>query len=184
MAFCLGTPKEESQNCPVWTPRTLWVHNFLLRPLIGWGLKQTCSSPWELSNGVLHSTCTHRGRVDSQLLVVGSQIASLTPDPSFCHNLCCRCPNGSCEAIFDMYTLITFQWYEKHLKVRCFDTYNQTLKFWESRRTPKSPFRECECHHHTLPKVGLRQITYKRKIYSHIQNLHCQFFNYSCCHNL
>ncbi len=43
---------------------------------LGWGLKQTCSFPWELSNGVSHSTCTHRGRVDSRLLMVGSQTAS------------------------------------------------------------------------------------------------------------
>ncbi len=69
---------------------------------LGWGLKQTCSSFLELSNGVLHSICTHRGRVDSWLLVVGSQTTSLTFDLSFCHNLCCRCPNGSCEAIFDI----------------------------------------------------------------------------------
>jgi hypothetical protein len=67
---------------------------------LGWSLKQTCSFPWELSNGVLHSTCTHRGRVDSQLLMVGSQTTDLTPSLSFVHNLCCRCPNGSCEAIF------------------------------------------------------------------------------------
>ncbi len=53
-----------------------------------------------------HSTCTHWGQVDSQLLVVKSQIASLTPDPSFCHNSCCRCPNGSCEAIFDSFPMI------------------------------------------------------------------------------
>jgi hypothetical protein len=37
---------------------------------LGWGLKQTCSSPWRLANGVFHSTCTHRGRVDSWLLMV------------------------------------------------------------------------------------------------------------------
>ncbi len=47
------------------------------------GLKKTCSFPRELFNGVSHSICTHRGRVDSQLLVVVSQIGSLTPDPSF-----------------------------------------------------------------------------------------------------
>ncbi len=41
--------------------------------------------------------------------------------------------------------------------MRCFDPCNQNLKFWKSRKTPKSPFRECECHPHTLPKVGLRQ---------------------------
>jgi hypothetical protein len=33
---------------------------------------------------------------------------------------------------------------------------NRTLKFWESPMTPKSPFWECECHPHTLPKVGLQ----------------------------
>ncbi len=56
---------------------------------LGWGLKQTCSFPWELSNSVLHSPCTHRGRVNSRLLVVENQTISLTPDPSFAHNLCC-----------------------------------------------------------------------------------------------
>jgi hypothetical protein len=79
---------------------------------LGWGLKQTCSSRQELSNDVLHFTCTHRGRVDSQLLMVGSQTVSLTPDLSFCHNLCYICPNGSCESIFDIYISIAFQWYK------------------------------------------------------------------------
>jgi hypothetical protein len=65
----------------------------------GRGLNQSCSSRRELSNSVSHFTCTHRNRVDSRLLVVRSQIASLTPGLSFDHNLCCRCPNGSCEAI-------------------------------------------------------------------------------------
>jgi len=123
---------------------------------LGWSLKQTCSSPWELSNGVSHSTYTHWGQVDSRLLMVGSQTASLTPDLSFYHNLCCKCLNDSCKAIFDIYTSITFQWYKERLKMRCFDPCNWTLKFQKSRRTPKSPFRECECHPHTLPKVGLR----------------------------
>jgi hypothetical protein len=65
-------------------------------------LKKTCSSPQELSNSVLHSFCTPRGRVDYRLFVVRSQIASLTPDPSFDHNLCCKCLNGPCKAIFDI----------------------------------------------------------------------------------
>jgi len=121
---------------------------------LGWGLKQTCSSPWELSNDVSHFNFAHQGRVDSWLLVVvvGGQIANLTPGPSFPHNLCYKCLNGSCEPIFDIYTLTNFQWYEKHPNARCFDPYNRTLKFWESSRTPKSPFRECEFHPHTLPK--------------------------------
>jgi hypothetical protein len=75
---------------------------------LGQGLKQTCSSPWELSNDVLHSTCTHRDRVDSWLLMVRGQIANLTSGPSFDHNLCYKCPNGSCKAILDIYTSRNF----------------------------------------------------------------------------
>ncbi len=119
-----------------------------------WDLKQTYSSLQELSNGVLHSTCTYRGWVDSRLLVVGSQIVKLTSNLSFIHNLCYRCPNDSCKAIFDIYTLKPFQRYKEHFKGRCFDPYNQTLNFWESRGTPKSPFQECECHPHTPSKWG------------------------------
>ncbi len=103
-----------------------------------------------------HSTCTHRGWVDSRLLVVGSQTASSTPGPSFDHNLCYRCPNGSCEAIFDIYITRTFQRYKEHLKARCFDLYNRTLKFWESQGTLSSHFWECKSHLHTCVKVGLR----------------------------
>jgi hypothetical protein len=69
---------------------------------LGRGFKRTCSSPWELSNGVSHSTCTHRDRVDSWLLMVGGQIASLTPGRSFAYDLCYKCPNGSCEAILEI----------------------------------------------------------------------------------
>jgi hypothetical protein len=94
---------------------------------LGWGLKKTCSSPQELFNGVSHLTCTHQNRVDFQLLVVGSQIGSLTSSPSFNHNLCYKCPNGSCEAIFDIYTLRPFQRYKEHLNTRCFAP---TIKFW------------------------------------------------------
>jgi hypothetical protein len=125
---------------------------------LGWGLKQTCSFRWWLFNGVPHSTCMHWGRANSRLLVVESQTASLTPGLSFNHNLCCRCPNGSCEAIFDIYSSRPFQWYKEHIKAMCFDPCNRALKFWESRGTLSSHFWECESHPHTCPKVGLRQI--------------------------
>jgi hypothetical protein len=101
-----------------------------------------------------HVICTQGNRVDSRLLVVGSQTANLTPGPSFAHNLCCRCWNGSCEAIFDSYASRPFQRYKHHFKARCFGPCNRVLSFWESRRTPKSPFRECECHPHTPSKWG------------------------------
>jgi hypothetical protein len=119
--------------------------------------KANLESPWELSNGVSHSTCTHQGRVDSRLLVVGSQTASLTPGPSFDHNLCCRCPNA--RPFRDSYTSRPFRWYKEHLKARCFDCCNRTLSFLESWRTLKSHFQECEWRPHTSLKVGLRHIS-------------------------
>ncbi len=57
------------------------------------GLKTSCSSRQELSKAVLHFQIGHREEVNSRLLMVESQTASLTPDPSFGHNLCFRCPN-------------------------------------------------------------------------------------------
>jgi hypothetical protein len=135
-----GVPKLSRFGLP-----GLWT---LITPLpkFGWGqaLNQSCISPWELSNGVSHSPCTHRNWVDSRLLMVGSQIASLTPGPSFDHNLCCRCPNGSCEAILDIYISRPFQQYKECPNARCFDPCNFALSFWESRRTHKCHFRECE----------------------------------------
>jgi hypothetical protein len=41
---------------------------------------------------MLHSQIWCQEEVYSWLLVVGSQIANLIPDPSFAHNLGCRCP--------------------------------------------------------------------------------------------
>jgi hypothetical protein len=71
---------------------------------LGWSLKQSFIFLWELSNAKSHSSCRRRIRVDSRLLVVGSQTGSLTPGPSFDHNVCWKCPNGSCEAISDICT--------------------------------------------------------------------------------
>jgi len=88
----------------------------------------------------------------------GQESNSLTPGPSFDHNLCCRCPNGSCEAILDIYISRPFQWYRENLNARCFDPYNRALSFQKSRRTPKSHFRECEWRPHTSLKVGLRHL--------------------------
>jgi len=92
--------------------------------------------------------------------VVGSQIVSLTLGPFFTHNLCCICPNDSCEAILDIYILRPFQRYKEHLNARCFDPCNCALSFWESRRTPKSHFRECEWRPHTSFKVGLQHFSH------------------------
>ncbi len=150
MTFCPGTPKVESRNCLGLDFLRLWTV-IASRPdlQLGRGLKQCCSSRRELSNAVSHSPSAHRERVDSRLLVVGSQTASLTPSPSFAHNLGCRCSNGSCEAILDIYISRPFQRYKEHLNARCFDPCNRLLSFWESRRTSSSHFWECEFHTHT-----------------------------------
>jgi hypothetical protein len=100
------------------------------------GLKQSYNSCWELSNGVSHTTCTHENWVDFRHFVVGSQTASLTPGLSFCHNLCYRYPNGSCEPILDIYTSIAFQRYKELFNARCFDLCNRSLKVWKSTETP------------------------------------------------
>jgi hypothetical protein len=103
-----------------------------------------------------HSSCRRRIWIDSRLLMVGSQTVNLTPDPSFAHNLHCRCPNGSCKAILDIYTSRPFHSYKEHPNARCFDPCNRALNFRESRRTPTSHFWDCEFHLHTYPKVRLR----------------------------
>jgi hypothetical protein len=120
------------------------------------GLNQSCSSPQELSNAMSHSCCRRQDEVDSRLFVIGSQTVNLTPGPSFAHNLGCRCPNGSCEAILDIYTSRPFQWYKEHPNARCFDPRTRALNFRKSRKTPISHFWECELHPHTYPKVGFR----------------------------
>jgi hypothetical protein len=95
-----------------------------------------------------HSFNRRWEEVDSRLLVVGSQIASLTPGPSFDHNLGCRCPNDTYEAILGIYTSWPFHWYKEHLNERFFDPWTWALSFWESRRTPTSHFWGCEFHLH------------------------------------
>jgi hypothetical protein len=45
--------------------------------------------------------------------MVRSKIDTLTPDPSFGHNLCCKYSNGPCESILDIQVLRVFQWYKE-----------------------------------------------------------------------
>jgi hypothetical protein len=80
----MGVPKSR-QLClsQLWNPITLRV-DLRLRC----GLKQSCSSHWELFNGMSHAFHSQVIWVDSWFFPV-----SLTPDPSFDHNLCFRCPN-------------------------------------------------------------------------------------------
>jgi hypothetical protein len=114
MSLFPGTPKLESRNCPETVPGGvpgLWE---LITPDYKvWsqrGLNQTCSPRRDLSNDVLHSQFGGREEVDSRLLVIGGQIVSLTPGPSFAHNLGYRYSNDQCEAIFYIYASRPFQW--------------------------------------------------------------------------
>jgi len=106
MALFPGTPKLESRNCPEIVPvGVLGLWKLITPDCNVWsqrGLNQTCSPCRDLFNALSHSPFGGREEVDSRLLVVGSQTASLTPGPSFAHNLACRCPNDQCKAIFDI----------------------------------------------------------------------------------
>jgi hypothetical protein len=147
MSLFPGTPKTpglESRNCPETVPGGvpgLWE---LITPdcevWLRRGLNQTCSPRRDLFNDLSHSQFGRWEEVDSWLLVVGSQTASLTPGPSFAHNLSCRCPNDQCEAIFDIYASRPFQWHQEHLNARCFGSCCRTLNIRESRRTPNPHF--------------------------------------------
>jgi hypothetical protein len=112
-------------DCKVWSQR---------------GLNQTCSPRRDLSNDVSHSQFGGQKEVDSRLLVVGSQTASLTPGPSFAHNLGYRCSNDQCEAIFYIYASRPFQWHQEHLNTRCFGPCCRALNIRESQRTPNPHF--------------------------------------------
>jgi hypothetical protein len=94
----LGSPEiSKVRILQLWGPITLCV-NLQLRL----GLKKSCSLHQELSNGMLHVTYTQGNWGNFQQLVVKNQIANLTLDPSFGHNLCLKCSNGSCKPILDI----------------------------------------------------------------------------------
>jgi hypothetical protein len=162
-----GTPGLESrncpENCPEWSPGTLGAHNSRLQSLIATKSNQTCSARRDLCNDVSHSQFGGREEVDSWLLVVGSQIASLTPSLSFAHNLGYRCPNGQCEAIFDIYASRPFQWHQEYLNARCFGPFCRTLNFRESRRTPNPHFFQVLGFTPTLGQSRVATVTIMEK---------------------
>jgi hypothetical protein len=162
MALFPETPKLESRNCPETVPVGVPGLQELITPdckvWLRRGLNQSCNPCRDLFNDISHSQFGGREDVDSRLLVVGSQTASLTPGPSFAHNLGYKCPNGQCEAIFDIYASRPFQWHQKHLNARCFEPCCRTLNIRESRRTPSPQLWECWASPPHLAKVGLRQL--------------------------
>ncbi len=138
----VGVSKSRQMGLPgLWSPITL-------RADLGsqCDLKKSFRSRRDLSNGMSHVLYSQVFRVDSRLLVVGSQNwqtpGNSTPDPSFGHNLCFRCPNEQCEPILNIYASRAFQWYKERHKTLRFDPCNCLLKFRESTGTP-------------FPKVGV-----------------------------
>jgi hypothetical protein len=83
-----------------------------------------------------HATCTQVNQGDSWLLMVGSQIDSLTPSLSFGHNLCFKCPNGSCENILDIYVVKKIQWDKELFNPISFDPCDCPLNIQESIEIP------------------------------------------------
>jgi hypothetical protein len=102
----VGIPKFPKLGLPqLWRPITLCAN---LRSR--WGPKNSCSPRQGLSNDMWHATCTQINQNDSRLLMVGSQIDSLTPGTSFGHNLRFKYPNGSHKLILDIYVLTHAKW--------------------------------------------------------------------------
>ncbi len=125
---------------------------------LGRGQKKSCNFPWELSNGVSHFTCTHRDRVYSWLLVVWSQIASLIFGPSFNRNFCYKCPNGSCEAISDIYTSRPFPMVQRTSRCEVFwplQSCSEFLRVLEDSQVPFSGVWVATSH---FPQSGVATI--------------------------
>jgi hypothetical protein len=137
-------------------------------------LNQTCSSCRELSNAVLHSCCRRREEVDSWLFVVGSQTASLTPGPSFARNLGCRCPNGSCKAILDIYTSRPFQWHKEHSNTRRFDPELGLWVFGSPGRLQLPTFGSVGFTLTPISKWGCDTITYSHVLFQMEKLFKCQ----------
>jgi hypothetical protein len=76
-----------------------------------------------------HATCTQGNRVNFWLLMVRNQIANLTLGLLFGHNLCYKCPNGSCEPILNIYISIDFQWYKEIFNPMGLSRFGSSLGF-------------------------------------------------------
>ncbi len=85
-----------------------------------------------------HATYTSVNHGNSRLVVIRSQIGSLTINLSFGHNLCFKYSNGSCEPILDIYVSKAFQWHNERFNPMNFNPWNLPLKIRESIETSTS----------------------------------------------
>jgi hypothetical protein len=140
----------------LWGPITLCA-GLRLR----WGLKQTCRPRWNLPNKMSHTTCTQGNRGSSWLLVVRSQTTNLIPIPSFGHNMCFKCPNGSCKPILDIYVPRAFQWYNgsllENVKLHSFTVFYTPRSMRCDSWAPSWPTPLQALALVASPRLGLRQ---------------------------
>jgi hypothetical protein len=129
-----------------------------------WSLKQNCNLCGDLSNDMWHVTCTQGSQGDSWLLMVGSQIGNLTPDPSFGHNLCFNHPNESCEPILNTFMFQEF--------------FNDIKNFWTQWVWPMRYFKIQESIGTTTPKMGvhLKVWRYSLTFSFTLMNMKCDYW--------
>jgi len=141
------------------------------------GLNQSYSPRRDLSNAMSHTQIGRREEVDSRLLVVGSQTASLTPGPSFAHNLGCKCSNCQCEGIFDIYVSRPFQWHQEHPNARCLAPCCRALNIRESRKTPNLQLFQVLGFTPTLGQSGVATLHITIQTRTKLWSNTCQGFN-------
>jgi hypothetical protein len=103
------------------------------------------------------TTYMRGNRGDSWLLMVGSQFSNLTPNRSFGHNLCFKCPNGSCEPILDIYVSKAFEWSKELFNPMGFDPCNCILKIQDSNSQNGSSFGSMEVQFSHFPILSTSQ---------------------------
>jgi hypothetical protein len=92
MSFCPKTPKLKLPKfSKLGFSRLRKLITFYVGFWLKWGLKQGCIPCQKLFNDMCHATYKQVNQGDSWLLVVKNQIANLTFNPSFGHNLCFKC---------------------------------------------------------------------------------------------
>ncbi len=124
-----------------------------------WGLKQSCSPCQKFFQWYV-ACHLHARKLGQFLTFSGWELnCQFDSQPSFSHNLCFNCPNGSCECILDIYVLRTFEWYKEVFNPLGFDLCNRFLNIQKSIETPISKVEALlgvwgfiPSHFPTLPK--------------------------------
>jgi hypothetical protein len=160
--FVLGPPSGSPEIPINGILTTLGAHNFVWKPTID---KRFWAKLYLSSRSFQWYVARHLNARKSRWFLtfsgfgfwVGSQIGNLTPGFSFGHNLCLKCPNGSCKPILNIYVPRNFQWYKENFNLLGFDLCNFFIKIQESTETPTPKvgaplgvWRFIPSHSHTL----------------------------------